>query len=102
LICSARQGNVATTVAISGDGRFVITGGSQLTYMAVASPNQTLYILPIVAGTVVAVVAAFLIFRKRRLHRRVGSAQESLPTKPMDFESREKRTNLGEPHQLAL
>ena len=102
LICSARQGNVATTVAISGDGRFVITGGSQLTYMAVASPNQTLYILPIVAGTVVAVVAAFLIFRKRRLHRRVGSAQESLPTKPMDFESREKRTNLGGPHQLAL
>jgi hypothetical protein len=76
LICGAQQGRGANTfVAISGDGRSVVTGNSQLTYMAVVFPNQTPYILETVAGIAAAVTpATFLIFLSIRRRRRTGKS----------------------------
>jgi hypothetical protein len=86
LICSAQQGRGASTfVAISGDGRFVVTGNSQLTYMAVVAPNQTPNILPILAGVAIAAAAGLLIFltvRKRWKRIEVDANSENPLQKP--------------------
>jgi len=83
LICRTKQGSGnRTLVAISGDGRFVVTGNSQLTYMEVASPNQTPYILAIVAGTASAAAAAvfltLLTIRVKRRHRGVSASSGTI------------------------
>ena len=80
LICSAQQGTgTRTFVAISADGRFVVTGNSQLTYMQIASPNNTTFIIAIVAGVAALVAAAssLLIFGKRRGREGVSSRKPS-------------------------
>lgn len=78
LICSARQGSGDTIVAISADGRNVVTGNSQLTYMAVAYSSQVPLILYMVAGAATAVAVGFFIFRRRRLRKGVGAPKESV------------------------